>query len=96
MAAKLILNLTLAQGTEEVEYSVRIIMADMARWDILRAKNFWPKQEDAPTLWMQVVSYFALVRSGQIPTDADPLAFLETVISIEDGSTEEAADFPAK
>lgn len=95
---KFLINVTVLNGTEEVEYKdLRIIMSDMGRWDIVRNRNSWPSQEQAPTLWMQSVAFFALIRGGLIPADTKLDSFLDTVLAIESNDEDEvAADFPAK
>lgn len=94
---KILINITLTDGTKETEYNgVRWIMSDMGRWDIVRSRKQWPSQDEAPTLWMQVVTYYALVRTGQIPTETVLDSFLDTIVSIEPVEDEEAAEFPAK
>lgn len=96
-APKLLVNITLINGDKETEYrDLRLIMSDMGRWDILRSRKQWPKQEEAPALWMQVVSYFALIRTGEIPTETDIDTFLSTVISVDSDDDVEAAEFPAE
>lgn len=93
MSAVMKFNLTaLDANGAEANYEVSVTMADLARYDIQRAKLGFPKKEEAEFLFMVLVSYCSLVRSGQIPVTTKPEAFIDTVVNIEPEDAEEEAE----
>ena len=51
------------------EYTVQTDNRDMVQFDILRARKEWPKSTEGPQLWMTVLAWHALSRTGQIGTE---------------------------
>lgn len=70
------------EGTDELlEYVVQTDNRDAVRWDLLRAKKQWPKGVDAPMLWMTVLAWNALRRSGiTVPDNIEP--FLDKCVQV--------------
>lgn len=89
---KATINLNGVESTHEVSPTFQ----DMARWDIVRAKNNWPSSQDAVTLFAGTLIYSALVRQGVVPNSLAVDKFImENVVSVEPIEDEsEAADFP--
>lgn len=82
------------QTTDDKEYNVTAVFADLIKYDILRSRLGWPGREGNEFLFMGVVSFCALLRTGQLPTETKPDDFLNTIASIEP-QVEEGAEFPA-
>lgn len=83
------------QGDDIAEYVVQTDNRDAVRFDLLRARRNWPTGSDAPILFLTVVAYLALKRSGaQVPDDLD--AALDLIVSVEpvdaDGNPSREAD----
>lgn len=96
MASRMNLKVTLsnAEGAEN-ELSLSATVADLARYDIIRAKLGWPGRAEADFLFMVVVAYACLVRTGQISANVvSPEKFIDTVVSVEldDDEPAEGAD----
>jgi len=82
-------------GTDEyVEYTVQTDNRDAVRWDLIRARKKWPVGQDAPMLWMTVLAWSALKRSGLTTLDID--AFTDTCVQVrsadQDGNPKELAE----
>lgn len=73
-----------ADGSNEVTREVSAGFADLARYDILRNRFGFPKQEDAPVLFMGLLAYCNLVRTGQIPATTKPELFVDSVLDVEE------------
>ena len=90
MAEKLNFDVVFNGNTE----NVTAIYADLVKYDILRARNNFPKREDSDFLFMALVAYSALVRVGKVSSNTGVEAFLNTLESIEPQEDSEAeADF---
>ncbi|PCC29797.1 hypothetical protein CIK76_05235 [Glutamicibacter sp. BW80] len=90
MAERLNFNITF-DGKEE---NVTGIYADLVKYDILRARNNFPKREDSDFLFMALVAYAALVRVGKVNSNTKVEDFLNTLEAIEPVEEEGAeADF---
>ena len=64
-------------------HELKITMADMIRYDVLRARYNFPKQEEGTFIFMALLAYSAMVRSGKIPATTKPDDFFETIETIE-------------
>ena len=86
------LNITLS-GEETQEISINY--SDLVRYDILRARNNFPKREESEFLFMGVVSYAAMVRIGKAQNLAVDkfLEKIDAIEPIEDDETEADAGF---
>lgn len=51
---------------EWVEYIVQTDNRDAVRFDVMRARRHWPDAQEGPMLWMTVMAWSALKRSGEI------------------------------
>ena len=49
--------------------TVRVLNADLIRWDRTAAKHGWGAFQTQPFVWLTFVSWSALRREGQIPQD---------------------------
>lgn len=78
--------------TDGKEYEVTATFSDLVKYDILRARNNFPKREESDFLFMGVVAFAALTRTGQYSGKLTD--FLENLEAIEPADTEEvdAAD----
>lgn len=81
--AKAKIKLVLSENGTEVTREVDIITADFVRADIIRARQGWPRPEDAMNLQICLLAYCALLRTGQISKSITPDAFMETVVDGE-------------
>lgn len=57
---------------------------DRVRWDIIRGRKGWPEAKEAPSLWMTILAWNALRRSGE-PVGDDPASnggFLDQVVGV--------------
>jgi hypothetical protein len=55
----------LEQDDQDVEIIVQTDNRDAIQWDVSRARKDWPKQQDAPTLWLTFMAWHALKRTGE-------------------------------
>lgn len=46
------------------EHFIQALNTDMCEWDRQRARNNWPKTEDAPFPWMNFLAWHAAKREG--------------------------------
>jgi hypothetical protein len=83
-------NITLDNNGTETQQEVNVKIADLARYDIIRNKYGFPKQDEGQFLFMVLVSYCSLIRTGGIPITTKPEDFIDTVSEIE--PVEEAED----
>lgn len=90
MAAAMKFKLTTESNEIETEHEVSIKIADLARYDILRNRHGFPAQEDGQFLFMVLISYCSLIRTGVIATTVKPEEFIDSVVSIEPEAEEEA------
>lgn len=80
--------------TDDKSYDVKAVFADLIKYDVLRNRLNFPPREGNEFLFMGLVSFCALLRTGQIPAESKPEEFLNTIEGIEPQSEDEA-DFPA-
>jgi hypothetical protein len=68
------------------EETVRLQQGDITRWDMQRAVNHWPPQEEAWNLWSTFVCYNGLRRLGLIDQGMPFDVFVDQVeqITLED------------
>lgn len=64
------------------EYTVQTDNRDGVRWDLLRSRKNWPKGSDAPMLWMTVLAWSAMLRSGEAGIEADVEKFIERCLQV--------------
>jgi hypothetical protein len=83
-------NITLDNNGAETKQEVSVKIADLARYDIIRNKYGFPAQDEGQFLFMVLVSYCSLIRTGAIPVNTKPEEFIDTVSEIE--PIEEAED----
>lgn len=69
-------------------YEVSAVFADLIRYDVIRAKLNFPTREQSEFLFMGLVAFCALVRTGQLKTDEKPADWMNTIASIEPVETE--------
>lgn len=82
------LNITLTDGSE---HNVKATFSDLVKYDILRARNNFPKREESDFLFMGVVAFAALTRTGQIRSEK-LTDFLEKIEAIEPAEDAEDTD----
>lgn len=63
-------------------YEVKATFSDLVKYDILRARNNFPKREESDFLFMGVVAFAALTRTGQLK-NVKLLDFLDSLEAIE-------------
>lgn len=68
--------------TDGSEYEVTATFSDLVKYDILRARNNFPKREESDFLFMGVVAFAALTRTGQLK-NVKLLDFLDSLETIE-------------
>lgn len=77
--------------SEPKPIDVQTTNADLVLWDRTRITHKWPKFDDAPFLWLTFLSWAALRRTRQIPSDLKYEAYEKQTLSIEniddDGET---------
>src|SRR5690606_9407732 len=77
-----IVKVTIEQGDgSAVEYVVQTDNRDRVRHDLVTAQRGWPGAADAPNLWLSVMAWSALKRSGEMP-DAQLDTFLERCLDV--------------
>lgn len=85
------------QTTEGKSHEVEAIFADLIKYDILRSRKNYPSRDESEFLFMGVVAFCALTRTGVLKNDTKVDDFLKTIATIEPEETEEdEAEFPAK
>lgn len=85
---------TEAKDGSETTQEVTVRIADLARYDIVRNRNGFPSQEEGSFLFMVLVSYCALTRTGKI-VNVKVEDFIDTVVTIEPvEAPEEEAEAP--
>ncbi|UVJ37985.1 hypothetical protein [Arthrobacter sp. CJ23] len=89
-------TLTTETNGNTVDHKVDIKMADLARYDIVRNRHGFPAQENGQFLFMVLVSYCSLVRTGAIADTVKPEDFIDTVLNIEPEAEEEAEPSKSK
>lgn len=70
------------EGVETTQ-EVTVRIADLARYDIVRNRNGFPSQEEGSFLFMVLVSYCSLARTGKLPANTKVEEFIDTVVTIE-------------
>jgi hypothetical protein len=75
-------NITLDNSGTETTHEVNVKIADLARYDILRNRHGFPAQEEGQFLFMVLVSYCSLIRTGTIPVTTKPEDFIDSVSEI--------------
>ena len=82
------------EGGALVQYDVQTSNADMIRFDLLRQRKGWPSMKEAPMLWMTVLAWHALKRSGKAGDDFEAYAdrIVELTTIDEDGNEVEGDD----
>lgn len=94
MSALFAFNLT---TTDDKSYDVKVVMADLVRYDIQRNKLGFPPKEGNEFSFMALVSYCSLVRTGQISATTKAEDFINTIANLEPVVEEESdATFPAE
>lgn len=73
-------KVTVEDDDETREYTVQTDNRDMVRWDLLRSRKKWPAQREAPILFMSVVAWHALKRSGATADDVE--TYLDKILEI--------------
>lgn len=85
-------------SNDTIEYTVQGDNRDMVRFDLIRSRKGWPGSSDAPILWATVVAYFALLRSGSIPSTETVEHFIDRAVHVsylKDGKPATAEDIHA-
>lgn len=84
--------------TTGATHDVVAVFADLIRYDIIRARNNFPSREESDFLFMGLVSFAALVRTGVVESGVKVDTFLGTIASIEpqDDEATEGATFPTE
>lgn len=80
--------------TDGKEFEVTAVFADLIKYDVLRNRLGFPGREGNEFLFMGLITYCALLRTGQIE-NTKPEAFLEIIAAIEP-VVEDEAEFPAE
>ncbi len=80
--------------TDEKNYEVKAVFADLIRYDVLRNRLNFPPREGNEFLFMGLIAFCALLRTGQIPNESKPEDFLNTIAMLEP-IEEDEAEFPA-
>lgn len=87
----------LLEGRDD-KVTVQTRNPDLVLWDRTRAKHGWPKLDEAPFLWLTFLSWSAMRRSGDIPSDMSYEKFEASTLDVQaldDGDGAEAgAPFP--
>lgn len=63
------------------DYDVQTDNRDLVRFDLIRERKGWPRSTEAPMLWMTVLAWHALKRSGV--EVGEPEAFLDACVQLE-------------
>lgn len=92
MSTALHLNVETIDGAE---YEVTAVFADLIKYDVLRARLNFPPRDQSEFLFMGLVAFCALLRTGKIPNESKPEDFLNTIAGIEP-TEEDEAEFPAE
>lgn len=77
----------LDDGTEHV---AKPSIGDMAKYDILRVRKGWPKRDDAEVLFITVLAWIALRRTGSYKGQVDD--FIDQLVSLDTDDDEDADD----
>lgn len=83
------MKVTLTDGNE---FIIKMQFGDMARQELLAARNDWPGMEKAKMLWMCTLTWVALRRMGKVPEGMDVESFIDRVESITDLDEEDHDD----
>lgn len=81
--------------TDDKTYEAKAVMADLIRYDVLRNRLNFPPREGNEFVFMGLVTFCALLRTGQIPAESKPEEFLNTIANLEPADEEDEAEFPA-
>ena len=92
MAAQMKFVITTQADNVESIHPVSITIADLARYDILRNRFGFPSQEQGQFLFMVLISYCSLVRTGVVKNTVKPEDFIDSVVNIEPEETEDEAE----
>jgi len=85
---KLVVTLSDADAQE-----ISVVYSDLVKYDIIRARNNFPKREESEFLFMGIVAYAAMSRTGKIANLAVD-KFLDKIEVIEPVEDEAEAEFP--
>lgn len=94
MAAQMKFTLTTSNDGVETEHPITVTIADLARYDIVRNRFGFPAQDEGQFLFMILVSYCSMVRTGKLANTVKPDEFIDTVVNIEPEAVEEEAEAP--
>lgn len=76
------------------EFTVQTDNRDAIRYDLLRERKGWPGMKDAPMLWMSVLCWHAIKRSGGTSDDVEK--YLDRIVEVqpitEDGDPADPTD----
>jgi len=74
---------------ELTEYTVQTDNRDAVRFDVMRPRKSWPGSQEAPMLWMTILAWSAIKRSGGTADTVED--YLDKIVQIEpideDGNT---------
>lgn len=88
MQKKISFKVTTEENGTETERTIHAGFADLARYDIIRNRLGFPGQEEAPILFMGLLAFCNLVRTGQIPANTKVETFLDSIASVEELESE--------
>lgn len=93
MAPRVLVTLENTTG-DNTEYVVQTDNRDMVRWDIMRNRKGWPDAESAAFLFLSVLAWSALERTGETALKVDE--FLAVAADVapadEDGNRQDLDD----
>lgn len=81
ISPQVIVQLEQPGSDDLIEYTVQTDNRDVVQFDVLRARKSWPAAKDAPALWLTVLAWHALKRTGAITDDAD--AFIGRCVQVQ-------------
>ncbi|GAB2558810.1 hypothetical protein [Leucobacter ruminantium] len=95
MIASPVVTVTLQNGDEQQQITVKTDNRNQVKYDLLRSQKDWPGQKEAPTLWLTIIAWHALALAG--PARDEPFELfnercLEVYLSDEDGRRLTAAE----
>ena len=67
-------------GAPYTEYIVQTDNRDAVRFDLIRERKGWPKATDAPMVWMSVLAWHAIKRSGATTDDVE--TYLDKIVDL--------------
>lgn len=84
-------NVHLEDGTE---FTVQTDNRDAVQWDVIRARKDWPAGKDAPMLWLTVMAWHALKRTGQTTLNLEQ--FIASCVQVTSADKEPAEVDPTQ